>query len=392
MRHSPGVLVLLLIIAGAATALHGSPASPGAHAASPLPSASPGAQVGTISAIDGTVSVQRAGEPRWYDGYVQMPDYVRDRLRTDDRSMAAIDLATGGRLGINRGTEVELTTEGGTPASGASQGGSHTLVLTSGTVWAKFEKQEKPVQIQTSSALLTIKGTEFTVEAAADDTTTLSVLEGEVAYAPLGLESPVPATLAGAGTQVTLPLRKRAIARRVGAASLRQQLEKRHPQLNQWYVRRIMVRRMRYAEYQLRSAQVVRNPNRLRGRGLPPDDPRRNRFRRPGTSPSASPTSATGPADHPTSLAPDEQQTPLEELAFRWAPVGRCAEYAVVVSRDEDFSSVDWSARVRGTSIAYPKNGFPLQHGQRYYWRVVGIDAEGVPQSKASQTFFTVAP
>ena len=306
--------------------------------------------------------------------------------------MAALDLAHGGRLGINRASEVELQGEGGHTTSGQHPDLGQTIVLSSGTVWAKFDKQEHPVQIRTGSALLTIKGTEFTVETTADNTTTLSVLEGTVACTPLGLESPEPATMAEAGTEVTVPLRRRAMVRRVGVEALRKRLEKRHPQFERWYARRIMLRRARYAEYQFRRAQVVRNPNRLQGRALPPDDPRRPpRLRRPG-APTPGPAPANGAVDHPTSLSPHEQESRAEGLSFRWAPVPGCTEYAVVMSSHEDFSTVDWSARAHGTSVPYPKNGFPLRHGQRYYWRVVGINADGVPQGKAAQTFFTVAP
>ena len=83
------------------------------------PSGSPGpswpasdGRVASVTAIEGSLSVQRQGQPRWYGGYVKMPDFVRDRLKTDTQSMAALDFVTGGRVGLGKGSEIEIQGDG----------------------------------------------------------------------------------------------------------------------------------------------------------------------------------------------------------------------------------------------------------------------------------------
>lgn len=342
----------------------------------------------SVAAIEGSLSVQRDGQPQWYSGYVKMPDFVRDRLKTDTRSMAALDFVSGGRVGLGRGSEIEIRGQGEVQQSGGA-GGAQTVVLTSGTLWAKFSPQEKPFQVRTESALLSVKGTEFAVECAADQTTTLSVLEGKVAYSPLGDESQA-ASLATEGMQVILAYKKVPVVKTYPVGTLRQRLDERFPGLDHWLVRQYVGNVWRGIENNPQAVQVITDPNKvvadIRRKVAANLEPlRRLGIQVPNLDPGGQ------KPDFPSGLDPDQVGVDPMRLSFRWDPLEGCQEYALLMSRNENMGTLDWSARTKGTSLSYPSTGFPLQQGARYFWRVIGLDGSGEPVGKAGQTFFTAS-
>lgn len=343
-------------------------------------------RVASVTAIEGSLSVQRQGQPRWYGGYVKMPDFVRDRLKTDTQSMAALDFVTGGRVGLGKGSEIEIQGDGQIQhATGAAQ----VVVLNGGTMWAKFSPQEKPFQVRTKTAVMAVKGTEFTVECGADETTTLSVLEGKVAYS--SPDDPAQAAaMATEGMQITLALKKVPVVKTYPVGTLRQRLQERFPGLDHWLVRQYVGNVWKGIENNPQAVQVITDPNKavadIRRRVSASLDPlRRLGIQVPGVDPGGE------KPDFPSGLSPDQAEADGSGLVFRWDPLEGCEEYAVLVSRDEGMGSLDWSARTRGTSVAYPTNGFPLKGGTRYFWRVIGLDGKGNPVGKAGQTFFTAS-
>ena len=347
-----------------------------------------GKRVASVAAIDGALSVQRAGEDRWYGGYVRMPDYLDDRLKTDASSMAALDFVSGGRVGLGRGSELEIREHG--VVQGGLSDGAHGVVLASGTVWARFSPQERPFLIRTKSALLSVKGTEFTVECASDQTTTLSVLEGRVAYAPVG-DGACATAVATEGMQITLAWKKVPVVRTYPVGTLREQLDKRFPGLDHWLVRQYVGNVWQGIENNPQAVAVITDPNRvvadIRRRVSGNLEPlRRMGIQVPGLDPA-------GPkADFPSGLAPDQAEVEAAGLTFRWEPLDGCQQYVLLLSRDEAMETLDWSARTRGTSLSYPGNGFPLLPGVRHFWRVIGLDGNGTPVGRAGQTWFTPAP
>jgi FecR-like protein len=127
--------------------------------------------VGKVIDIDGPrLMTNRLTESRWYQGYVQMPTFLAERIKADSETSATIQFYIGGRAVISPGTEVELVT----------MESLQVLRVKSGTVWAKFDSQEKELQIQTAGGVMGIEGTEFFVEADVEGETRLTVVEGRV--------------------------------------------------------------------------------------------------------------------------------------------------------------------------------------------------------------------
>jgi hypothetical protein len=104
-------------------------------------------------------------------------------------------------------------------------------------------------------------------------------------------------------------------------------------------------------------------------------------------------------ADVPLQVAPDDGELAAEDFLLRWDPVPHAAAYEVQIGTDPNFSldtydtcttnHTDWAPyyRLRTTDPAFPIRPGPcglsdvsnsrrvyLRQGQRYYWRVRGLD------------------
>lgn len=128
--------------------------------------------VGSVVDIDGPVLMtNRLKEAKWYQAYPQMKTYLKERMKADEKTTATIEFLVGGRAVISPGTEVEIVTPKDTTV----------LKIKSGTVWAKFDKQDKQFQIETSGGVMGIEGTEFIVTTdPVTGQTKLVVVEGSV--------------------------------------------------------------------------------------------------------------------------------------------------------------------------------------------------------------------
>jgi ferric-dicitrate binding protein FerR (iron transport regulator) len=185
---------------------------------------SKGSVVASVIAIQGKLSVKSVGSAGWSAARVNQSDYPHDHLKTDASSVAALEFVVGGRIGLNKGTEVEIT--GSREATDVNKGTQ--LKLTSGSLWAKMSKQKDTFRIATPSCTIGIRGTEFVVEEKSGGTE-VSVLEGEVAIT----DAAAHLTLARPGEVLRILPGKPPIIRLVQLALLRRQLQQRHGPLLQ---------------------------------------------------------------------------------------------------------------------------------------------------------------
>ncbi len=127
------------------------------------------------------LELKREGKNDWEKGKKDSPGFIRDHFKTDPKTSAALELLIGARLAIKPGTEIVLLNEG---EAGEVTGDKKVrkIALNSGSVYAKFNKQEAPLKIQTRGGVMGIKGTEFEVETAQNGETSVMLLEGSVDY------------------------------------------------------------------------------------------------------------------------------------------------------------------------------------------------------------------
>jgi hypothetical protein len=138
--------------------------------------------VGKVTSVEGAkkLEVQRQGKGKWGKVAVEEPSFIKDHFKTDGSTSAAIDLFVGARVGIKKNSEIVLLTEGDAAVVEGTQ--IRKIQVKSGGVWAKFEKQDKPLTIQTKGGVMGIKGTEFTVDTDESGKTDIVLLEGSVDY------------------------------------------------------------------------------------------------------------------------------------------------------------------------------------------------------------------
>ncbi len=124
---------------------------------------------------------KRDGKSDWENGKKDSAGFIRDHFKTDAKTSAALELLIGARLGIKPDTEIVLLDE---DEAGQVMGDKKVrkIALNSGSVYAKFNKQDTPLKIQTRGGVMGIKGTEFEVETADNGETSVMLLEGSVDY------------------------------------------------------------------------------------------------------------------------------------------------------------------------------------------------------------------
>ncbi len=339
--------------------------------------------VATLVHLMGRVDFRNAQGP-WYAAYPELRQRLLDHLRTGSGSVATLDFDVGGRVGVNDNSEIQIVGERGVEEVG--QGGFRRLVLQAGGIWARVTRQTDELQVQTSGGVMGIKGTEFVVETTRDGPTTLSVLEGAVEVRPVQGD-PI---LAPAGTRVTFdPVRVPVVKTYEDPEDLRREAMEGWDTFNQAAGPLMAATGAGAARYYGDMAlDVVRDPAQA-ARDFAASQVS---SRVPmggflgGVLSSGGRKQARKP-DFPTGMGPDQTAIGTELPQFQWEPLEKAVSYVVLLSQDESMQNLDWTARVPGTSAGYPPNGRPLPPG-RYFWRLVGVDGQGQPVGRASQTWF----
>ena len=147
--------------------------------------------------------------------------YLDDKLKTEADSYANIEFLSGGVIAVNQNTTIQIT--GIRDAEDVTERSFiQNVIITSGEIWAKITKQQEEIQFETKGGVVSIKGTEFVIEEYPDkDETTLSVLEGQVAFRDNNSKE----TLYNAGEKVKIALQKIEEVKKVLPEELRNELE-----------------------------------------------------------------------------------------------------------------------------------------------------------------------
>lgn len=362
--------------------------------------------VASVVAIDGKLTLERPGAGK-YAAFVQMPDYIDDKLSTDAKSVAALEFVVGGKIGINPNSTVTIT-----GVRNASDASGQVLRVNSGAVWAKFDKQKSPLIIRTPSATLGIRGTEFVVSAD-ESSTTIDVFEGKVAYVPTKAADetaalPESAFVAGPGMRVVIDSALKAKVETYDPEKLRQQDADRYKDLASALVALRIVsniagfipggsRLYPAIGYASLAIEVIANPEQA-ARDFAASQIE-SRVPMGGLLGGVIRSGGNGGAkkdpDFPIDLTPYNQEgvTPAD-LRFAWKAFKNAKQYVVLVSKSEDMqqANLQWAATVSEPAVAYPADGPPMEPGQKYFWRVVAMNDEGKAMGKASQSWFSVQP
>ncbi|WP_193179823.1 FecR family protein [Nisaea sediminum] len=147
-----------------------------------MQAASAHAEVGTVSLVKVWGYKQQPSATKWEALYRRDPVEMNQRLRTPDGGALHVRFIDDTELRLGSAAEVTVDRFVFDPVSGA---GNLQAEVSRGLMRFITGRMKKDgVRIGTPTAIIGIRGTDFTIEVAEDGTTTVAVHEGEVVIMP----------------------------------------------------------------------------------------------------------------------------------------------------------------------------------------------------------------
>jgi hypothetical protein len=184
MRDCRSVLLRVMSIAIIFVMLLGSVGCGGAKAANdPLT---------VLSVAGGKVQVQKGGSGSWSDGKEGMTLSKGDRIKTDSGNTASITFFDGSVIELNGGTEISLDE---LTAKSASTNKKIEIGQKIGETTSKIVKLVDPAakyEINTTSGVAAVRGSQMLVQVVNDGTTSVYNLEGAISFSAQGSTVAIP--------------------------------------------------------------------------------------------------------------------------------------------------------------------------------------------------------
>lgn len=378
---------------------------------------------------------KKPGDKEGYPVTQNCTGYVKDRYITDANTVATLEFLIGGRVGINKNTEVEVVNErsvadGKTPVK--------RFVLKNGAMLIKADAKtlKQPIEIQTNGGVMGIKGTEFTVENNPDGTSRVCCFESNSEQGGVELRDTngkVVSTVKPGDEYLTTLKGAEVQGKTTHYDDVQQFRQDRTQQIFGNFQQAVnyffsavslanafgaginlggagttlgyvsSAASVGYNAYELSQMDMERDPvgsayrinSAISSAGV-------------NTGPAGTVigwgnalgiggSSKPAPPDFPYELTPDatpnSKQSPQagEHPQFGWHGVDGAKGYVVLLGKDQEMNEIVFSERTNGNSLAYPSNMRPLEKGSKYFWRVIPVDEEDKPTQKASEAFFTVS-
>ena len=152
---------------------------------------SPPSTLTTLSAIDGDVSVMKAGMDSWTEGEVGMPLEDGDAVKTGDDSSAEITFFDGSTIELQPATEVEIA------SLDIADSGSTTLSLeqTIGATISRVTSIIDPAssyEVETTTGVAAVRGSVMVVCVTEEGTSWIANQQGDIWTRAQGVELQVP--------------------------------------------------------------------------------------------------------------------------------------------------------------------------------------------------------
>jgi len=345
---------------------------------------------------------QRPTEPPFAVS-VNAAGYPKDHFITDANTVAALEFLIGGKVSINKNTDIIVVDEKSVADGKTSV---KRVILKSGAMWVKADAKtlKQPMEIQTSGGVMGIKGTEFTVEEVGGSSEVCCFeSNSEQGGVEVRDNSGKVVGVVKPGEQFKTDFKSAPVVKtyenveEFRETKLRSTFNEAWSYLNQAMSVANMFGAGAYLpgnvytglSYASMGVNLVTDPENAAisyaesyANSYIPGPfgvsiPRNNKPKQP---------------DFPTQLSPDGAHGagPMPNRpSFSWKGVDGAAGYVVMISSDENANDNRFTTLTRETQVVYPDNHQPLAPG-KYFWRVIPVDSEDQPVKKASQTYFTV--
>ena len=345
----------------------------------------------TPSGATGQIQHRTAKDKQWYQAYVGTTGVLRDHFKTSPETVAALEFFIGGRVGVNKDTEIEVVSERSVAGVGTSV---QRIILVNGALWLKANPLKQPLEIQTNGGTMAIRGTEFTLEKKSD-VTTFSLLEGEVEMKDaqqklLGIAKP--------GDVYSLSPSQPASIQHVDPAELRRQIDSGevfsamallNQELGSIRGELTDIEKVGSGKRFFDRTEEILNKGKIKINLAAPY--KQAIMEMPVAAGGVPGGGSQGQSSGVQGMQPSTSVTSLN--TFQWQPVNQADGYVLFVSGDDQFvNQIVFSARTRDALAVYPSSARPLTPGM-YYWRVIPVDANDQPlPGTATQATFRVNP
>lgn len=115
-----------------------------------------GKKLGKVLDIDGRRLMYKrkfpSGQVGTFQAYPGMKVFLNDHFITDENTLATLEFDIGGRALVSPGTEIVVTGQREIDMVG------NQFIIKSGKMWAKIDRQNSQLQIQTAGGAMGIEG------------------------------------------------------------------------------------------------------------------------------------------------------------------------------------------------------------------------------------------
>lgn len=373
---------------------------------------------------------KRPGDKEGFPVTQNSTGYVQDHYITDANTSAILEFLIGGRVAVNKNTDVEIVNERSVADGKTSV---KRFILKNGAMYVKADAKtlKQPIEIQTNGGVMGIKGTEFTVEQNTDGTSRVCCFESNSEQGGVEIRdsSGKVVGVAKPGDEYLAQLKGAPVVNhrndidqfrteRVGGifgaaqdyvnkgitavsyaqmgigalSALGVNMGGASYAMSQvssgLYLASgaISVSQMDVERDPVGSAQQLNSLANSAGANTGPLGsvlgyvPRNNTPKEPDFPTNLSPDSTSGGSGTPTS-GPFPQ--------FSWKGTSDVDGYVVLLAKDPALDEIVFSDKTKSNSLVYPSAMRPLAKGT-YYWRVVPVDDQDKPTQKATNGSFAV--
>ncbi|MCE1247977.1 MAG: FecR family protein [Firmicutes bacterium] len=412
--------------------------------------------VADIVSIQGNnLTIKRSNCQNPIAGRVNMADYLKDILTTDNSTVACIEFLNGSQVALGKNTCIEIITSSNVAECGQAAG-VQKMSVKSGSVWGKMEGKNNNLKVDTGNGVMGVKGTEFIIEKNGDTgEETITLLEGSVDFTTQAGEK----IMIKPGEEVSLKRGQKALKRMGDVKKLRELMNNRHHNLNPGIQRTLAVFAAQYRHLKgsdperakamaSRFRSVIDNPGKFirKMQNQNPKNPGTHgttkparsgiqtkiqkpdnsslpvRPKRPVKIDNDKPNQVDNPnqddkPDRPvkphnkmrrgkasgnqgarvTGLTPNRTKVDTYYPMLAWDKVEGAASYQVVVARnpfkkDQDDPIFQMVAHTDKTQLEYPSWARSLKPGQSYFWIVIPMaDEQNLAGLPSKPAKFTMA-
>jgi RHS repeat-associated protein len=112
--------------------------------------------IAVVVEVEGPLAFVQRGDKHWRELKPWDPIFAGDKVRSDIDTLVALEFPTGGRVGINRSTTIEVIS--GAEIREIDRIAQERFEIKSKRIWRKLSTRKEPLEVETAGGVFGIKG------------------------------------------------------------------------------------------------------------------------------------------------------------------------------------------------------------------------------------------